>query len=222
MPQQFQIPSPTWHDDPDIFDKILAKSFKDFKGRFLGIGAHFGNDWSLPLLDRGWTGVYCEPDPFACVELIKNTEKYQNQIRIVNSAVMDTSGLTTFYLSLNSSFLSSMRPDWMEKLLSIEYNKHWDLNPTQLPITTNAISFQELLDYIGTDFDLVVINAEGSDAAIIASINWKQLTNCKMICFEKEFVEFQKAGADIIKQLHDQGPFVMTDQTSCQYIYRRT
>jgi FkbM family methyltransferase len=221
MTDYFQLPNPTWHDDPEIFDKILEDTFKDFKGKFLGIGAHIGNDWSLPLLDQGWTGVYCEPDPFACAELIKNTEKYQSQISIVNSAVMATSGLRQFYLSLNSSFLSSMRSDWMEKLLSIKYNKHWDQNPRKLSITTNAISFQELLNYVGKDFDLIVIDTEGSDAEIIASIDWKQLTNCKMICFEQEFAELEPY-ADIIKQLHDQGPFVMTDQSSCNSIYRRT
>jgi len=219
MPQQFQIPSPTWHDDPDIFDKILAKSFKDFKGRFLGIGAHFGNDWSLPLLDRGWTGVYCEPDPFACVELIKNTEKYQNQIRIVNSAVMDTSGLTTFYLSLNSSFLSSMHSDWLETALSYN-NNQWDQNPKKVSILTNAISFQELINYIGKDFDLIVIDTEGFDVEIAMSVDWSQFTKCTLISLEHGFPEVYPS-SDIIEQLYNQGSFILTTVTPGHAVYKK-
>jgi FkbM family methyltransferase len=220
MTKKFQLPTPTWHNDPNIFDKILEESFKDVQGRFLGIGAHNGNDWSIPLLNQGWTGVYCEPNPFSCSELVRNTEKYRNQVTIVNAAVMENTGLRPFYLSLNSSFLSSMRPDWLEKLLAIDYNKHWDTNPKKVSILTNTISFQDLLDYIGKDFDLVVIDTEGSDAEIIASIDWSQLTNCKIFCFEQEFAELEPY-ADIIEQLYNQGSFVMTDQSSCNSIYRR-
>jgi fructose 1,6-bisphosphatase len=113
-----------------------------------------------------------------------------------------------------------MRPDWIEKLRSIDYNKHWDLTPKKLPVTTNAISFQKLINYVGNNFDLIVINAEGSDSEIVASVNWGQFTNCKMICVEKEFLELELY-ADIIKQLYDQGSFILTDQTPCNSIYRR-
>ena len=144
---EFKRPKPIFHKDASVFDQLLTDIFDNTNGHFLGIGANIGNDWSFPLLEKQWTGIYCEPDPQACATLIQNTEKYREQITIVNSAVMGSSGLMPFYLSMNSSFLSSMRSDWMHQLLSVEYNKHWDKNPQQVPIITNAISFQDLINY---------------------------------------------------------------------------
>ena len=174
MIKKFQQPTPAYYNDPepnDVFDNILVDHFKNFTGKFLGIGANVGLDWGFPLLDRGWSGVYCEPDPIACSQLIQNTEKYRNQVSIVNSAIMPTSGLRPFYLSLNSSFLSSMDSDWLETVLSYN-NNQWDKNPKKVPILTNAISFQELINYIGIDFDLIVIDTEGFDVEIAMSVDW--------------------------------------------------
>lgn len=219
MKPDFQIPTPTWHEDSSIFDKLLEDLFPN-SGHFLGIGANIGKDWSFPLLEKQWTGVFCEPDPSACSELIKNTKQYSNQVTIVNSAIMGSSGLRPFYVSLNSSFLSSMRPEWMHKLLSIEYNKVWDSKPEQVSIVTNAISFQELINYTGSEFDLIVIDAEGSDAEIAASIDWSQFSKCQAVCLEHEFMELEPH-IDIIEQLYNQGSFELTDQGHCFALYKK-
>jgi len=217
---EFKRPTPTFHRDALVFDQLLTDIFGNNKGHFLGIGANIGNDWSFPLLEKQWTGIYCEPDPQACAALIQNTEKYREQITIVSSAVMGSSGLVPFYLSINSSFLSSMRPDWMHQLLSVEYNKHWDNNPTQVPIVTNAIAFQDLINYTGPDFDLIVIDTEGSDAEIVSSIDWSQFKKCQAVCLEHEFLKLDPH-MEMIKQLYNQGSFVLTDQSHSFALYRK-
>jgi FkbM family methyltransferase len=218
--KEFKRPKPIFHRDAAIFDQLLIDIFGSTKGHFLGIGANFGCDWSFPLLDKQWTGVYCEPDPQACSALIQNTKKYRDQVSIVNSAVMGSSGLMPFYLSMNSSFLSSMRPDWMQKLLSVEYNKHWDNEPTQVPIVTNAISFQHLINYTGSDFDLIVIDTEGSDSEIATSIDWSQFKKCQAVCLEHEFIRLEPH-MDMIKQLYNQGSYVLTDQSHSFALYKK-
>lgn len=217
----FQLPTPIYYIDPEPnnnFDNILAEYFKNFKGRFLGIGANFGFDWGFPLLDRGWTGVYCEPDPIACAQLIANTEKYRDRVTIVNSAVMPTSGLRPFYLSLNSSFLSSIHSDWLENALS--HNDSWDRNPKKLPILTNTISFINLIAYVGTDFDLIVIDAEGVDVEIAMSIDWSQFTKCTLISLEHGYPEIYPS-SKIVEQLFYQGSFKLTDVMPGHAVYKK-
>lgn len=221
MHRKFQPPTPIFHNIPepnDVFHNILSEHFvADFKGKFLGIGANVGLDWGFPLLEQGWTGVYCEPDPIACAQLIQNTEKFRDRVSIINSAVMPTSGLRPFYLSLNSSFLSSMHSDWLENVLS--YNKNqWDQNPKKVPILTNAISFQELIDYVGNDFDLIVIDTEGVDVEIAMSIDWSQFTKCTLLSLEHGFPDIYPS-ADIVKQLYDQGAFILSTVTPGHAVY---
>ena len=222
MTKKFQTPTPEYHTIPepnDIFNNILADHFKGYTGRFLGIGANVGLDWGFPLLDRGWSGIYCEPDPIACSQLIQNTEKYRDRVSVVNSAIMPTGGLRPFYLSLNSSFLSSMHSDWLETVLSYN-NNQWDQNPKKVSILTNSISFQEFINYIGKDFDLIVIDTEGFDVEIAMSVDWSQFTKCTLISLEHGFPEVYPS-SDIIEQLYNQGSFILTTVTPGHAVYKK-
>ena len=82
-------------DFNDIFNNILAEHFKNVKGKFLGIGAHIGLDWGFPLLEQGWQGVYCEPDPFNCSKLFDKMPMMKpNKLKvtqlITRSAIIQT------------------------------------------------------------------------------------------------------------------------------------
>jgi len=221
MTTTFQKPTPIYHTTPepnDIFNNILLEHFKGTKGKFLGIGAHVGLDWGFPLLEQGWTGVYCEPDPYNCSALLKNIEKYKDQVTVVNSAVMPLSGLRPFYLSYNSSFLSSMDPTHLTEAVS--YNSEWDNDPKIIPLLTNAISFQNLIDYVGNDFDLIVIDAEGYDIEIAQSVDWSQFKKCTMVSLEHGYPEVYSSD-DIVEQLFNQGQYVLTTITPGHAVYKK-
>ena len=222
IPDTFQLPIPQIFTIPEpnnIFDNILANHFKNFTGRFLGIGANVGLDWGFPLLEHGWTGIYCEPDPIACAELIRNTEQFRNTVSVVNTAIMPTTGLRPFYLSLNSSYLSSMDPDHLENVLLMN-NFKWDSHPVKVPILTNAIAFQDFINYVGNDFDLIVIDAEGVDIELATSIDWSQFSNCKLVSLEHGYPGNIDV-MNLIKQLWVQANFKLTDIAPGHAVYRR-
>ncbi len=53
-------------------DQIVYDFFKNSTGKFLEIGANIGkNGTGWQLLQNNWEGVYCEPDPVACADLMK-------------------------------------------------------------------------------------------------------------------------------------------------------
>jgi FkbM family methyltransferase len=193
------------HHNKHIDGNIVDSFFNNVTGRFLVIGANNGIDHSKNLLENGWQGVYCDPDPFALTELIENTRLYKNQIQIINTAVLpENLGLQKFYLSINDSMYSSSLPDWASTHLS---------NNSQREILINSISFQSLIDLIGNDFDFISVDVEGIDIPLCESINWGQFYNLKLILLE--------AGPSVIKQLYAQGRFIMTDRTPTNAIYKK-
>lgn len=191
-----------YHNEPGSDVKIVQNFFKDSIGRFLVIGACNGQDQSWQLLEQGWSGVYCEPDPFACVELINNVKKYKNQVLIVNSMIATATTPVDFYLCLDEPWFSSAISGWAETHATEAKTQH---------LISSAISFNDLLNKVGKDFDYVQIDTEGMDIELISSIDWTQMNSCKMICTE--------AGPAVFKQLYKQGKFMITDITSTNTYY---
>jgi FkbM family methyltransferase len=211
-----------WHDGTAILDQILKELFQNKTGKFLGIGANIGKDWSWPLLKNGWQGILVEPDPTACAALIRNSQEFHEQLTIVNTAVSSKSALTPFYLSLKSSWNSSMNIHWLKK--TMENNKH-NLSAEQddknhiHEIVTHAIGFQDLVNYVGNKFDVIVIDTEGSDSQIVMSLDWQQFQQCTLVCIEHEFSEIDPH-IDVILHLN-KGGFTFTHQDNAHAIYQR-
>jgi|TARA_B100001105_G_C22386650_1_gene442272 FkbM family methyltransferase len=167
----------------DIDKDFLSRQFEDIPiGRALIIGVNQGdNNPAWNLIESGWKAVVCEPDPFAISILIEKHSKYADNLTIVNSAISPTTGsLLPFYLSIGRSAMSSLQRTWLRRQKQIPIEER-----QQRQILTHTLSFQQLLDHVGTDFDLVVIDAEGMDAELIGSIDWTQLDNCRMVCVEQ-------------------------------------
>lgn len=167
----------------DIDKDFLSRQFEDIPiGRALIIGVNQGdNNPAWNLIKSGWKAVVCEPDPFAISILIEKHSKYADNLTIVNSAISPTTGsLSPFYLSIARSAMSSLQRTWLRRQKQIPIEER-----QQRQILTHTLSFQQLLDHVGTDFDLVVIDAEGMDAELIGSIDWTQLDNCRMVCVEQ-------------------------------------
>jgi len=162
-------------------------------GRFLEIGANDGVPTSddepvWGLKEKGWAGVYCEPNPSSCAKLIKNIGPDRPDIEIVNCAITIDSGLKTFYSvsSKNNNTTvgtSSFRSHWIPLLPKILQDRVDFIKP----IITNTITFNQLLDEVGSDFDFVSIDVENlaeENDEFIQSIDFARLENCKMIMIE--------------------------------------
>ena len=208
-----------WHDGRDILDRIIEQDFVQKSGRFLGVGANIGKDWAWPLACNGWHGVYVEPDPSACSQLVKNCKPFGDRIQIVNCAVSGTGGLQSFFCSLKSNYNSSLNKKWLDKFVMLNHSKDNDDAEHIYPILTNTISFTDLISHIGKDFTCIVIDTEGTDEEIVKSVDWSKFTNCELVCIEHEFMEIEPH-LSVISYLHECG-FEFTDQDNCHAIYRR-
>lgn len=154
---------------------------------FLCIGAQDGLDHTHLLLRQGWTGIYCEPNPLICDELFRNVAPYKDKVTIVNSAVMNKSGLQKFYVCTNISAISSLQETWtahtMPGLLEMQ-DPNIPTDPVIQEVITNVISARDLIEFVGTDIDFISIDAEGSDPDIVKNMPWEILDKCKMVFIE--------------------------------------
>lgn len=156
------------------------------KGKFLEIGSNDGDPGNphepcWPLLNLGWKGVYCEPNPYACAKLLTNLKPYRKHVTVVNSAITATGGLKTFYMNDFHHSCSSFQEDWMAKQTYI------DEGTKQYSIGTNTSTMQQLVDYVGTDFNCISIDIECEDEIleeIIMSFDWTLFTQCKLYIIE--------------------------------------
>lgn len=184
----------------DNDDLLVEDFFKDLdNGRFLCIGSANGVDQTYSLLSKGWTGVYCDPDPLVFQGLFDATASFSEKTVLVNAAIVPEPGITEFHIS-STQALSSVYRD----LAGADSRK----------LVINPMTLDQLLDYVGEDFDYVQIDIEGVDDDVIKSIDWsKRLPRCKMIGIE--------TGLLIWEYLWDAGNYVLTDLTEHNAYYRR-
>lgn len=184
-------------------------------GKFLEIGADYGLDHLYPALELGWKGIYCEPDPSSCAELIKTTSPFADRVTIVNAAVAETSGLADFHLCTNASGTSSLREDWRD------INRDTVPDPVIRTIVTNTIAVNQLFDRIGYDIDIISIDTEGSDMMLIENIPWAGLTQCKVVMFETGYTGFVSDSARKILA-DNQFEFLHLTQSTGNTFYSRS
>ena len=102
-------------------------------------------------------------------------------------------------MSIGRPAMSSLKPDWIEKQFDNESHE-----PLQYEILTHTLGVQDLINRVGTDFDLVVIDAEGMDEELINAIDWSQLSNCSLLCCEDPGMvgssTLKEAGFDLYHQ----------------------
>ena len=192
------------HHASDSDTDIVNNFFAGHVGRFLSIGANHGQDQTYDLLCKGWQGVYCEPDPYACIKLMETVQPYREQVTIINSAITPVGGPIDFYLAVGESFVSSTQVSWTQR--------HAKKNNIQ-KILINSLSLNQVLEQFNFEFDFVQTDIEGLDIEIIQSVDWSRVTSCRMICTE--------AGPAVLKQLCTQGNYMITDITPTNSIYKK-
>lgn len=174
-------------------EKFVVEEFFEHlpKGRFLEVGANDGgpqtdDEPAWGLKEKGWAGVYVEPNPASCANLIKYIGPKRPDIQIVNSAITIDSGLKTFYsvtAKTGSTGTSSFRKHWLPFLPDELQQRVSFIRP----ILIHTITFDQLLDHVGTDFDFVTIDVENlpnENDEFIQTINFGRLEKCKMIMIE--------------------------------------
>jgi FkbM family methyltransferase len=166
-------------------DQIVYDFFKNSTGKFLEIGANIGkNGTGWQLLQNNWEGVYCEPDPVACADLMKNIRisNFIDKTLVVNGAITSTIKLSSFYCAINRSAISSLDSTWPNKqpmpgCADVKLQK----------ILTNTITLNVLFDAIGYDFEFISIDTEGTDVELINSMDLSLFPKLKLISTEANF-----------------------------------
>jgi len=174
----------------DIVEKEFVVDFfkNQLTGKFLEIGACDGgpNSDDEPfwgLVQKGWNGVYCEPNPMSCARLIKNVMPYGDKIKIFNGAITPAGGLSDFYLSIDTGGSSSFDSSWMSKQTFYEETHR------QYPIITNTITVNTLIDHVGWDVDAISIDIEASPQSeflktLFNDVDLSKLIKCKLFIME--------------------------------------
>ncbi len=187
-------------------DKFLVEEvFKNkHNGIFVDIGAHDGISFSNTyyfekMLD--WKGICIEPHPDRYAELKKN-----RQAVCIQACVSDFNGTAQFLkVSGNPEMLSGLHRAYDPRHLDrinfeiAAYGGHKEM------IDVTVLPLSDILKNI-TDIDLLSIDTEGSELAILQSIQWNEI-NIKIIVVENNFNDSKiedllaTQGYEFIKQL---------------------
>ncbi len=173
--------------------QIVSDFFGDYVGKFLEIGANdcdvdYDEEPCSHLLEKGWYGLYCEPNPFSLVNLIKETEKYNADI--ICSAVSSTNNLTEFYTSESHPYLSSMESTWIDSCLRVMPEYFSLQERKEYKVFLNTITPQEIFEKFGYDFDCISIDIElypPQTHQIILGMDFNKLKT-RMLIVEGSFI----------------------------------
>lgn len=138
-------------------------SFFKYKesGFFVDIGALNGFDLSntRALWQLGWCGVMVEPDARSFAQLKANYGD-DPRLRLVNAAICAKDGQTVFFESKGPPTFSSMDPRWIKELGPERFEAR----------TVMGLHLGSPTLALPNSFDLLKIDTEGMDSAIIESM----------------------------------------------------
>lgn len=162
-------------------DLALARIFQNEQiGKYIDVGAHHPSRFSVTrkLYQQGWSGINIEANP----KLIHEFEKVRPRDLNLNFVVgqFETYSLAVF----EEPALSTVNNQWKIKFLS---EKNSILETIEVP----GISLQEIQKLYGDGipFDLLTIDAEGSDFDVLMSFNFENTAKMlypKIIMIETE------------------------------------
>lgn len=142
-------------------------------GRFLDIGAFDGLTFSSTraLAEKGWTGVYVEPDPHI-IPLLRHNSSI-TKAEIMECAVGTTAGILPFYAT-NGDMVGTLSRDHVKK---------WQNNVEFHEIFVPVITLPELAQKVGTDFDFINLDVEGLNWDIFRQFDWS-VWKASVVCVE--------------------------------------
>ena len=173
--------------------EFVLEYFKKKKtGQFLEVGANDGNPFSHTepcwgLVEKGWQGVYVEPNPFGCSKLIEHLTPFNlNKFKIFNCAIDKRIQLAKFFVSKSHPAVSSLQENWTDNL-----EQQHDFQ--KIEIFINTITFDQIFMSTGNNFNFISFDLECSDEILnyhINLIDWSSFKNLKLVCIE--IVDYKK------------------------------
>ena len=151
--------------------------------RFLDIGAYDGETLSSTkaLVEKGWTGVYVEPNPLVLPKLYEYAKGSQNQVLPV--AIGKTCEKLTFYA--NGDMVGS---------LDKKHTDMWSKNNAMTfePVLVDVVDVDTLGQQIGYDFDFLNLDVEGLNWDIFQDFDWnKWKFNFVCIEYDRKFIDMK-------------------------------
>jgi FkbM family methyltransferase len=151
--------------------------------RFLDIGAYDGETLSSTraLVNKGWSGVYVEPNPSILDTLRKNAEISKSEVLPV--AIGTTCGTLPFYVT--DDLVSSLDKDHVEK---------WEKNAGIVfkQIDVEVMDIQSLANKIGYHYDMLNLDVEGLNWETFKQFDWsKWKFNVVCIEYDDKFTEIR-------------------------------
>lgn len=158
--------------------EFFENHFKGRIGNFLEIGAFDGirSSHTISLLEKGWKGVYVEPNPKNFIALIDNY-KDNPKVQLVHAAVHYTSGLFDFWDD-DGGEVSSLELDFVKKRAA----SHWNTKYVKYKIAT--ITMKQLLETFPYKFDLVIIDTEGISELLFKEFLLEDVFKTEVVCVE--------------------------------------
>lgn len=159
-------------------EKWILDFYKGSIGRFLDLGAHNGIELSNTrcLVDLGWQGVCVEPSPTVFSQLLRLYER-STTVKVVNCAV-DVESKLKFFFDNDGGYVSTLLKTHQVKMST-------ECGSCYRGMYLKTITFEDLLECFGTDFNFISIDIEGMDYEILKTIPFDRLPVLNMICIER-------------------------------------
>lgn len=163
-------------------DKIIAAYFGSFAGTLLSIGENDGRTYSnvLHFIQQGWKAELVEPSPIAFRRLFKR-HLYNDLVWCHQMAISQKTGKQRFW---DSGELVGLGDTGLVSTLHPKLVKQWR-QTAFCEMEVRTLTFSHLLTYCAhyQKYDLISIDAEGEDLAILQQMNLRAL-GCKCIVIE--------------------------------------
>lgn len=164
-------------------DDIILAYFSGDKGTVLDIGANDGSTFSNSrvLIDKGWQACLVEPSQKAFAKLCQ-LHNGRERVHCFNTAIGLRDGQCTFFESGahngdNVALISTLKESELKRWKGSRFD---DFDKTTCPVITfDTFLLQSPLH----QFDLISIDAEGMDVAILQQMNLEELA-CRCLCIE--------------------------------------
>lgn len=157
-------------------EHYILNYFKDFKGRFLDLGAFDGMTFSNThaLLKQGWEGVFVEASPKMFTACQRNLAGYNAHLCLACITHEPVTGMITFYD--NDQATATTDPAHVEK---------WKAQTPFQAITVMPVHFLSILGIYGRNFDMVSLDIEGQSAELFLKM-FPELPNVKLWVVEHD------------------------------------
>jgi FkbM family methyltransferase len=162
--------------------------------RFLDIGAYDGETFSSTkaLVEKGWSGVYVEPNPLVLPRLREFAKQSGSEVMPV--AIGSVCENLPFYM--NGDMVSS---------LDKRHTDAWAKNTGMVfePTMVRVIDVGTLGTIAGRDFDVLNLDVEGLNWEIFKQFDWSEWKfNVVCIEYDRKFIEMkhdlERAGFKIV------------------------